>query len=215
MASCHQLTSRAGGDRHLPHGSSHHPYQAGEGEKSAWQGILFFFQDSFWLAPLLKRACSWTRLCQKGTRANWHTSFAIIGNHILGYVSLTLRREHPGAMGQKPLWTGLKSASLQQKQCRDKPRPWDPISNFDGSSCLHSFGSAASCCSGVQMTPARPPSTSFPAMLPPLSFTMLWALGMTLTSNITNYSWNQLHVNGLWESQITVFPVTLAFYLSC
>lgn len=108
--------------------------------KRAWWGdqtdkvfIFLFFQDSFSPDYLPKQACWWTCLCRKATRVSWYTNFAIIRNHILGYVSLTLRRKSPWTATWKTLWTGLKSALLKQKQCREKPRPRDLISNFDGS----------------------------------------------------------------------------------
>lgn len=60
------------------------------------------------------------------------TPTAITGNHIFGCVSLTLTASS-WITSWKSLWTRLKSALFEQKQCREKPRRWDLISNFDGS----------------------------------------------------------------------------------
>lgn len=208
VASCHQLTNSAGGDEHLlPQRCTSALNEPGEEIRPTKYLFSFFFQDSFSPDYLPKQACWWTCLCRKATRVSWYTNFAIIGNHILGYVSLTLRRKSPWTTTWKTLWTGLKSALLKQKQCREKPRPWDLISNFDGSllACTLLATLPHAAVEPRQCQPVLPSQAFQPRChhyLPPA-----WVLGMTLTSNITDYKWNKLHVNWLWESRIINLPV--------
>ena len=71
---------------------------------------------------------------QESNKSKLNTTSAVTGNHTLRYVSLTLSRGSLWPTSWKPLRTGQKTVLPEQTQCREKPRPWDLISNSNGSS---------------------------------------------------------------------------------
>lgn len=129
----------------------------------AWRGnqvddlfIFLFFQDSFWPAYLPKLSCWWTCLCKKATGASWNTDFALMRNHIFGYVSLTLRRESTRA--ENLCGPGWNQNCLSRRNA-EKSQDLGTWSEMLVSRCsLYSFGHAAPHHSGAPQVPASPSS---------------------------------------------------------
>lgn len=210
LFSCRQLAAahpQHGGRAPAPTGVLSSLKGAQRGNWPDKQFTFLFFQDSSGPACVPRLAC-YERVCaRKQEQQPGASELSYNGKPHIGDISLTLRRQRPWTTSWKPLWTGLKSAWLEQKLRREKPRIWELLSNCNGSRL------ASTVVAALPQAAVEPQGCQavLPAMLPPALH-----LGRALISDTTD--WLKPAVVWLWESQIIKPPVIglyLTFYMSC
>lgn len=177
-ASCQQLThSTGGGDEHLHLQGGSAALREPSEQIGLTRNLSSFYPRQLW-PSLCPQACKKAR-ATASAELQWESTF--------GGISLTPRRQRLWTTSWKPLWTGLKSAWLEQKLCREKPRTRELMSDCDCS--LLPCAPLAAQPRGWQAVP--------PAMLPPEGLP-----GRALVSNTTDCWWLRPAAVQLGQNQI-------------